>query len=80
MAKYFSKCLHTQKIITIGRLFSRLQILRMEQERECGNYFHEMTLAELFTIHVNLHAMEFLLISSEPNFMEVPKIHKIYSP
>ena len=24
-----------------------------------GNYFHETTLAELYTIHMNLHAMEF---------------------
>ena len=32
------------------------------------NYFHETTLAEL------LHAMEFLLIFDETNFIEVPKI------
>ena len=42
-----------------------------------GNYFHETTLAELFTIHMNLHAMEFLLIFGETNFVEVPKIHEI---
>ena len=35
--------------------------------------FQEMTLAELFTIHVNLHAMEFLLIFGETNFVKVPK-------
>ena len=49
----------------------------------CGNYFHKTTLAELFTIHVNLHTMEFLLIFGETNFVEVPKIHeshKIYGP
>ena len=37
----------------------------------------EMTLAEkrhwLFTIHVNLHVMEFPLIFGETNFVEVPK-------
>ena len=45
-----------------------------------GNYFHETTLAKLFTIHVNLHAMEFPLIFGEANFMEVPKIREIYGP
>ena len=45
-----------------------------------GNYFHETTLAELFTIHVNLHTMEFLLIFGETNFVEVPRICKIYGP
>ena len=42
----------------------------------CGNYFHETTLAALFTIHVNLHAMEFLLIFGETNFVEVAKFTK----
>ena len=42
----------------------------------CGNYFHEMTLAELFTIHLNIRAMEFLLIFGETNFIEVPKSAK----
>ena len=46
----------------------------------CGNYFHQTTLAELFTIHVNLHAMEFPLIFGETNFVKVPKIHEIYGP
>ena len=41
-----------------------------------GNYFHKTTLAELFTIHVNLHAMEFPLIFSEKFFVEVPKSAK----
>ena len=36
-----------------------------------------MTLAVLFTIHVNLHTMEFPLIFGETNFVEVPKIYKI---
>ena len=39
-----------------------------------------MTLAELFTIHMNLHAMEFPLLFGETNFVEVPKIHEIYRP
>ena len=49
----------------------------------CGNYFHEMTLTELFTIHMNLHMMECLLIFGEKNFAEVPKIcdiREIYDP
>ena len=41
-----------------------------------GNYFHGMTLAELFTLHVNLQAMEFPLIFGETNFVEVPKSTK----
>ena len=48
-----------------------------------GNYFHETTLTELFTIHMNLHVMEFPLIFGERNFMEVPRIceiRKIYGP
>ena len=48
-----------------------------------GNYFHETKLVVLFTIHMNLHAMEFLLIFGEKLFVEVPKIceiHKIYGP
>ena len=46
-----------------------------------GNYFHKMTLAELFTIHVNLHVIARVsLIFGETNFMEVPKICKIYGP
>ena len=44
------------------------------------NYFHETTLAELFTVHVNLHAMEFPLIFGETNFVKVPKICKICGP
>ena len=36
-----------------------------------------MTLAELFTIHVNLHTMEFPLSFGETNFVEVPKIYEI---
>ena len=43
-----------------------------------GNYFCETTLVALFTIHVNLYAMEFPLIFGETNFVEVPKIHKIH--
>ena len=43
----------------------------------CENYFHETTLAEIFTIHMNLHMMEFPLICGEKNFVEVPKIHEI---
>ena len=64
---------------TVGRLFQGLQILQMEQEREFVEitYFHKITLAELFTVHVNLHAMEFPLIFGKTNFMKVPKICKI---
>ena len=40
-----------------------------------GNYFHETTLAEFYTIHVNLHVMEFSV--KQISFVEVPKIHKI---
>ena len=47
------------------------------RKRVHGNYFHETTLAEFFTIHVNLHMMEFPLIFAETNFVEVPKIHEI---
>ena len=39
-----------------------------------------MTLAELLTIYINLHAMKFPLIFGETNFAEVPKIHEIYGP
>ena len=39
-----------------------------------------MTLAALFTIHVNLCTMEFTLILSEANFMEDPKIRENYGP
>ena len=46
----------------------------------CGNYFNKMTLVELFTIHMNLHVMEFPLIFGETNFVEVTKIHEIYGP
>ena len=45
-----------------------------------GNYFHKMTLAELFTIYVNSHKIEFPLIFGETNFVKVPKICKIYDP
>ena len=53
----------------------------MEQKHE--NIFHEMTLAALFTVYINLHAMESPLIFSETNFIKVPKIHEnqeIYGP
>ena len=46
----------------------------------CGNYYHKTTLAELFTIHVNLYTMEFPLIFGETNFVEVPEIREIYGP
>ena len=66
---------------TIGRLFSRAtNFANGARKAVCGNYFHKTTLAELFTIHVNLHAMEFPLIFGETNFVEVPKIRKIYGP
>ena len=42
-----------------------------------GVYFHETTLAELFTIHVNLYVIEFSLVFSETNFIEVLKVCKI---
>ena len=48
-----------------------------------GNYFHETTLAKLFTNHMNLYAMEFPLTFGETNFVEVPKIckiRKVYGP
>ena len=48
----------------------------------CGNYFDQTTLAELFTIYMTLHVMEFPLIFGEKKFVEVPKICeicKIYS-
>ena len=51
----------------------------MEQKVTGQNYFHEMTLAALFTIHVNLHAMEFPLIFGETNFVEVPNLQNLWS-
>ena len=36
-----------------------------------------MTFALPFTIHMNLHAMEYPLIFSETNFVEVPKFAKL---
>ena len=42
------------------------------------NYFHETTLVALFTMHMNLHTMEFPFIFGETNFMEVPKTFEIY--
>ena len=63
----------------VGHLFSRATNFANGAKKGVrGNYFHETTLAELFTIHMNLHTMEFPLIFSEPNFVEVPKIHEIY--
>ena len=66
---------------TVGRLFSRaINFANGARKGVRGNYFHETTLAELFTTHVNLHMMEFPLIFGETNFVEVPKIRKIYGP
>ena len=75
---------------TVGLLFSRATNSRATnfangaRKGVRGNYFHEMTLAEkrhwLFTIHMNLHVMEFPLIFGETNFVEVPKTRKIYGP
>ena len=50
------------------------------EKEVCRNYFYEMTLVAPFTIHVNLHAIEFPLIFGDTNFVEVPKIHKMYGP
>ena len=64
---------------TIGHLFSRATNFTYGARKGvCGNYFHKTTLVELFTIHMNLHVMEFPLIFSETNFVEVPKIHEIH--
>ena len=61
----------------MGRPFLRAtNIANGARKGVYGNYFHEPTLAELFTIHMNLHVMEFLLIFSETNFVEVPKSTK----
>ena len=51
------------------------------EQRKKGNswkLFHEMTLAELFIIQVNLCTIEFVLIFSEINFVEFSKICKIH--
>ena len=49
----------------VGRFISRTtNFVNGARKGVCGNYFHETTL-ELFTIHVNLHVMEFLLICGE---------------
>ena len=62
---------------TIGLLFFKAtNFVTGARKGVCGNYFHEMTLAELFTIHLNICAMEFLLIFGETNFIEVPKSAK----
>ena len=59
-----STCLYT-----VERFISRTtNFMNGARKGVCGNYFHEATLAELFTIHVNLHVMEFLLISGD-NFL-----------
>ena len=63
---------------TVGRLFSRATNFANRAIKGVrGNYFHKTILAVLFTIHVNLRAMEFPLIFGEINFMEVPKIYEI---
>ena len=52
----------------------------MEQERDfVETIFTRQHLATLFTIHVNLHTMEFPLIFGETNFVEVSKIREIYN-
>ena len=64
-------------VFIIGRPFLRaINFANGARKGVCGNYFHEPTLAELFTIHMNLHAMEFPLIFGETNFVEVPKSTK----
>ena len=55
----------------------------MEQKRGLVEIIFMKRHRPHFTIHVNLHAMESLLIFNEMNFVEVPKIleiHKIYDP
>ena len=49
--------------------FQRLQISQMKKKEFIEIIF--MTLAELFTIHMNLHTMEFPLIFDETNFVEL---------
>ena len=62
---------------TVWCLFSRVaNFANGARKGVHGNYFHETILAELFTIHVNLHVMEFPLIFGETNFVEVPKIRE----
>ena len=64
-------------IDTVGHLYSiATNFANGARKGVRGNYFHETTLAELFTIHMNLHTMEFPLIFDETNFVEVPKSAK----
>ena len=63
-----------------GHLFSRATNFANGLKREVrGSYFHESTSVSPlhFAIHVTI---EFPLIFDETNFVEVPKIHKIFSP
>ena len=53
--------------------FEGYRVCKRSKKEVGGNYFHKITLVALFTIHVNLHAMEFLFIFGEANFMELQK-------
>ena len=56
-----STCLYT-----VGCFSSRAtNFVNGARKGVCGTCFHKTTLAELFTIHTNLHVMEFLLICGE---------------
>ena len=59
---------------TLRRLFSRATNIANGARKGVRGNFHKTILAELFTIHVNLHTMEFPLIFGETNFVKVPKI------
>ena len=67
---------------TIGHLFSKATNFMNGAERK----FVEIIFMKRHWEHplkymwINLHEMEFLLIFSVTNFVEVPKIHKIYGP
>ena len=60
-------------LCTVGCFISRAtNFVNGARKGVCGNYFHKSTLVELFTIHMNLHVMEFPLICGE-KFCGSPK-------
>ena len=69
---YFWHCYHR------APFFEGYKFCEWSKKGSLWKLFSQTTLAELFTIHVNLHTMEYLLIFGETNFVEVPKIHKIH--
>ena len=59
---YFSSIpkLKSLSLITIGHLFLKpTNFANVVNKGVCGNYFHETSLAALYTIHIQLHMMEF---------------------